>query len=436
MVIPSIKPETDLIHHLKWIMFFRILFTLLLLGSTIILQLVQSTSHLEKSLMVLYALAAGIFILSFFYALVINRIKRIQHQQYFAHIQIFLDSLIVTLIIFVTGSYSSVFSFLYLVVIIYSSILLVKPGPMIVATFCSIQYGLMIGLDYYRNLRSFVPDIALSSLSYSWPQVAYKIIVTITGCYAVAFLCSLLLEQESKTKKELIAMEDKIKRVEKMAAVGEMAAGLAHEIKNPLASLAGSIQLLTEDFQGNPVNERLMQIVLRETKRLNDLVGSFLLFAKPQTGKKQAVKLDNALSDILFLFKRELTLRPKIEIKKIIYPDLWIEMDPGHLHQVLWNLLMNAAEAIQDSGHIEVHLFPMNPKQVCIEITDNGCGMSRELMQSIFTPFFTTKAKGTGLGLSIVHRILDTYDGSLDVESEINMGTTFSLKLKLVDAPS
>lgn len=436
MVTPSIKTETDLIHNLKWLMFFRIIFTLLLLGSTIILQLDESPSPLEKSLMILYMLVVGIFILSFFYAIIINRIKQFQHQLFFAYLQIALDSLIVTLIIFVTGSYSSIFSFLYLVVIIYSSILLVKSGPMIVATFCSIQYGIMIGLDYFGMLEPFVADIKLSAVSYTWPQVSYKILITIFGCYAVALLCYLLSKQENRAIKELMAMEDKIKRVEKMAAVGEMAAGLAHEIKNPLASLAGSIQLITEDFDGNPDNERLMQIVLRETERLNELVGNFLLFARPPTGKMQIVKLDDALSDIISLFKTDLSTKPKIEIKKALHPDLWIEMDTGHLHQVLWNLLMNAAEAINDRGHIEVRMFPMSHNQVCIEITDNGCGMSRELIRSIFDPFFTTKAIGTGLGLSIVHSILDTYDGSLDVVSELDRGTTFSLKLKRVYPPS
>jgi len=135
------------------------------------------------------------------------------------------------------------------------------------------------------------------------------------------------------------------------------------------------------------------------------------------------------------LCKRDLSTMPKIEIKKVLYPDLWVEMDPGHLNQVLWNLLMNAAEAIGDSGTIEVRVFPVNHKQACIEVTDNGCGMSRELIQSIFDPFFTTKAKGTGLGLSIVHRILDTYDGSLDVESDPGIGTTFSMTLEQVTPP-
>jgi len=435
MNIASIKPEIDLVQNLKWLMFFRVLFTLLLLGSTIIFQLSQSASPMEKSLVVLYQLSAFIFTLSFFYGLLIKRIKHSDHQKLFVHVQITLDSLIVTLIIYVTGSFSSIFSFLYLVIIIYSNILLVKSGSIYVATLCSIQYSLMIGLGFFGILPPFVADISLSALNLTWPQMVYKILITSIGCYAVAFLCGLLSEQEIRTKKELMLMEDKIKRVERMAAIGEMAAGLAHEIKNPLASLAGSIQLLTEDFQGNPDNERLMQIVLRETERLNNLVGSFLLFAKPPTGKSQPVKLDEALSEVISLCKRDLSTMPKIEIKKVLYPDLWVEMDPGHLNQVLWNLLMNAAEAIGDSGTIEVRVFPVNHKQACIEVTDNGCGMSRELIQSIFDPFFTTKAKGTGLGLSIVHRILDTYDGSLDVESDPGIGTTFSMTLEQVTPP-
>jgi two-component system sensor histidine kinase HydH len=424
-----IKPESDLYHKLKWLMFFRILFSSLLLGSTIILQLGESPSPLAKPLLVLYGLIGGIFLLSFVYALILRSGRR---EHLFAYAQTGIDTFVVTLIIFVTGSYSSIFSFLYLVVIIYSSMLLFKRGSIIMAVLCSIQYGVMVDLEYYGFLKPLVMEGNLAAVNYPWSHVLYKIMITMVACFAVAFLSGTLSEQAEKTKKDLTALEDHVKRVEKMAYMGEMAAGMAHEIKNPLASLSGSIQLLREDLQHGADQDKLMQIVLRETDRLSALVNNFLLFARPPAGNVEAIRLDKALADTVALFKNDITCKGRVIIKKNFVSDIWIEMDPIHFQQVLWNLLLNAAEAITGTGVIEISMYPVKNKQVCIEIADDGCGMSRELIKSIFDPFFTTKQSGTGLGLSIVHSILEPYDNRLDVESEVDEGTTFFLKLKRI----
>ncbi len=257
----------------------------------------------------------------------------------------------------------------------------------------------------------------------------YKIMIIMVACFAVAFLSSLLAEQARKTKKELVALEQHVKRVEKMAAIGEMGAGLAHEIKNPLASLAGSIQLLKNDSNSNPDQDKLMQIILREADRLSTLVSNFLLFAKPPASRLKSIELDKVLLETIELFEKDNTCTGRISINKQISSGIRIEMDPVHLRQVLWNLLINAAEAIEGSGSIDIKLYFDKNKYACIEISDNGSGMSDKIMKSIFDPFFTTKKSGTGLGLSIVHSILESYDSRLDVESRENSGTNFTLKL-------
>lgn len=429
----SINPENDLSHKLKWLMFFRILFTSLLLGSTIILHLGESPSPLASPLLVLYGLIAGVFLLSIFYALFLQRVKR---KVLFAYIQIGIDTFVVTLIIFVTGSFASIFSFLYLVVIVYSSMLIFRRGSMVMASLCSIQYGIMIDLEYYGILNPFVLEGGSVAVSYAWSHVLYKIIITMLACFAVAFLSGFLAEQLKKTKKELSALEDRIKRVEKLAYMGEMAASIAHEIKNPLASLAGSIQIIKQEIHGDSELDKLMQIVLRETDRLSDLANNFLLFAKPPAGKIEKIELNSALTETIELFEKDSACGSRISILNELSSDIWIEMDPVHLRQVLWNLLLNAAEAIENRGLVKIKTYPLKHNYAGIEIADDGCGMSRELIKSIFNPFFTTKPNGTGLGLSIVHSILESYNTWLDVESEVNQGTTFTLKLKRIDPPS
>lgn len=424
--------QTDYKNKLKWLLVYRILFSSLLLGSTIILQLGEKTSPFAPSLIVLYGIIITIFFLSFIYGLLQKRIKR---DGPFALLQILVDTTIVSLIIFVTGSFLSVFSFLYLVVLIYSSMLLSRRMTLIIAAVCSIQFGIMVDLEYYGILTPFGMKTSHLAAMFAWNEVLYKVLITMMACFAVAFLSSLLSEQTRKTKKELQAMEDHVKRVEKMAAIGEMAAGLAHEIKNPLASLSGSIQLLKEDIRYDPDHDRLMQIILREADRLSLLVSNFLLYARPPAGKVEPVELDKVLIETTELFEKDGSTDGRISTTSNIESGIWIEMDPVHLRQILWNLLLNAAEAIDGAGKISIEMYGERNKDAWVKINDDGCGMSRETLKSIFDPFFTTKTSGTGLGLSIVHRILQAYDSRLDVDSEPNTGTSVTLKLKQINPP-
>ncbi len=429
----SASHSEDLNFRLKWLMFARVLFTTLLLGSTAIVQLGETPSPLAPPLLVLYGLIIGIFILSFFYSVMLTRVREVL---WLAYLQISIDSIVVSLIIFVTGNFSSIFSFLYLVVIIYASILLYRNGSMVIALLCSLQYALLVVLEYKGWIVPFAADEELASLQFPISQMLYKILITTLACFAVAFLSSFLAEQTRRTRKELWAMEDQVKRVEKMAVIGEMAAGLAHEIKNPLASLAGSIQILKDGIQLDTDHARLMQIVLREADRLSSLVNNFLLFARPPAGKSEIIDLGRAITETVELFEKDDDCREKVTIRKKIAAGICIQMDPIHFRQVLWNLLLNAAEAIDGSGSIDINLFEAKGRRVCMEISDTGCGIPPEVIGSIFDPFFTTKQHGTGLGLSIVHSILESYDSRLEVRSRQGTGTTFAVHLKRTDPPT
>jgi two-component system sensor histidine kinase PilS (NtrC family) len=172
-----------------------------------------------------------------------------------------------------------------------------------------------------------------------------------------------------------------------------------------------------------------MDIVLRETDRLSTLVNDFLFFARPPTGKPELINLRDAIEDITAMMERDATQGKKYTIRKKFASDIWVVMDPTHLRQVMWNLILNAVQAIEDDGQIEISVTEVKHKQVSIQISDNGCGISSEVVQSIFDPFYTTKPEGTGLGLSIVHRILEAYSSRLDVSTKPDSGTTFSFSL-------
>ena len=428
-----IKPEDDLSHKLKWLIFFRLLFASLMLGSAILLQVSENPFPLTRSMIVLYGVIVGIFLLSVYYALIFRYEKL---NLLFPYVQIGIDTFIVTVIIFITGSFTSVFSFLYLVVIIYSSMIIFRRGSMVMATLCSIQYGILIDLEYYGVINPFFIKGSSTIAYYDWNIVLLKVVITMSACFAVAFLSGLLSEQVRRTKKELSVMEDRVKRVEKMAYMGEMAAGITHEIKNPLASLAGSIQILRKEIPYDPEHDKLMQIVLRETDRLNTLVSNFLLFARPPVGKIEKIDLENALKETLKLFEKNQATSNRVSITIDLTPNIWVEMDPVHLRQVMWNLLLNAAEAIEGEGLIKVKTYPQKLNYACVEVSDNGIGMTKKQIQSIFDPFFTTKPNGTGLGLSIVHSILESYNTWLDVVSKVGEGTKFTWKLNRIGKTS
>jgi two-component system, NtrC family, sensor histidine kinase HydH len=422
----SVRTDNDFLKKIKWLMFFRVLFTVFLLGSTIIVQYGQQLSFASPQLVFLYGINAVVLILSIGYAIIF---KFDIHHTAFAFVQIVLDTVIVSMIVFATGCYSSIFSFLYLLVIVCSSLLLSRKSCMFIAALSSIQYGIMVELELYGILKPFVPARSLLH-SDDLTLVTYKIVITMIACFAVAWLSTILADQARSSRKELLAMEAHVRRVERLAYMGEMAAGLAHEIRNPLASLTGSIQILKEELQFANGQEKLMRIVLREADRLSSLVSDFLLFARPPSGNITEILLDEVLVETLALFKNDANCCRRISLTTDLIPDVRIDMDPIHFRQILWNLLLNAAEAIREKGTIHVQMQNEQSRHVEVRISDTGHGISPEHIQMMFNPFFTTKASGTGLGLAIVHRLLETYGGRLDVESAIGQGTEVILKLK------
>lgn len=425
-------PQSELRQNLRWLINSRVIFTILLLCSTAFIHFNRFDAVLKSPLLLLYGMITALFSLSVVYAFIRLRVRR---EILFAYIQIAIDCLVVTVVIFVTGSFDSIFSFLYLVVIIYTSMLLYRRGSMIIAGVCSFLYLMLAGLEYWGWIHPLDFGSSVAASHYDWQNVFYKIVITSIACFAVAFLSSLLAEQARRTRKELHAMSARMQRVEKMAAVGEMGAGLAHEIKNPLASITGSIQLLLEEMPYDAGRDKLMRIILREADRLSALVGNFLLFARPPSGKSKPISLDQAIPETVRLVEQDKRCRDRIAIRQSGQKGLWVAMDPDHFRQVLWNLLLNAVESIDGDGVVDVRVEPCKPKYVSIEIADSGCGITEKNLNYIFDPFYTSKPDGTGLGLSIVHTILESHDGWLEVESKAGQGTTFTIKLNRIASP-
>jgi len=225
-------------------------------------------------------------------------------------------------------------------------------------------------------------------------------------------------------------MEESMRRSEKLATIGQLAAGIAHEIRNPLASISGAIQLLKEEKGAEASTQRLMEIVLAESGRLNRLITDFLLYAQPPKLNKKKVDIGTLVDNTLEVFSRSPQWTKGITLSKIMEPNITVSADPQQLEQVLWNLFINAVDAMEGKGILEVKVHKDGKgRAVTLAVSDTGKGISAKDINKIFDPFFTTKEGGSGLGLSIVHKIVESHGGDIATESRPHHGTTFTLTL-------
>ncbi len=228
---------------------------------------------------------------------------------------------------------------------------------------------------------------------------------------------------------ELRRMEKQVKRAERLAAVGGLAAGIAHEIRNPLASISGSIELLRAAPQIEGENKDLMDIVLRECDRLNGLVTDLLDYARPRERLPALVELGELLDETVRVFSQDRS-GPKLAVSFAGGAPISLQADPAQVRQVVWNLLRNAAEAMPDGGTITVSMATSG-RWAEIIVADTGVGIAAEDREKIFEPFYTTKTRGSGLGLATVQRIVVEHAGELLVDSTVGKGTRFTVRLPL-----
>jgi two-component system sensor histidine kinase PilS (NtrC family) len=231
----------------------------------------------------------------------------------------------------------------------------------------------------------------------------------------------------------LKAMEEDVKRKEKWASIGELSALIAHELRNPLAALKASVEMLYEKSTSTEHAEQLMKIAISEMDRLNRIVTDFLLYAKPVQQNRKPFDLHQSLSDIITLLQSSETSRKNVKIVSHLTGKLFIHGDSRQLQQVFWNLGLNAVHAVKGDGTVTISTENRSDT-VRIEFRDTGLGLKEEDLKKIFFPFYTTKEKGTGLGLSIAQRIIEEHRGRITVESNgTGSGSVFSVELPVIN---
>lgn len=224
---------------------------------------------------------------------------------------------------------------------------------------------------------------------------------------------------------EIKTLEGELKRADRLAAVGRLASGLAHEIRNPLASISGSVQLLLEDEKVRDEDRHLMEIVIKEADRLSALLSDFLNFARPAPLQLESVDLAALLDEMIALLSASGQFN-NVTVDKAYRGLVTMTVDPQKMHQVLWNLLINAGEAVQPAGEVRVEIAEGKGE---IIIEDSGPGIAEEDRDKLFEPFFTTKGKGTGLGLANVYANIEAHGGHIFVEQGKLGGARFTISL-------
>lgn len=553
--------QSELAGKLQKLMLLRLLFISLLLGASVFLQVRQTKTYFGDIQTTHYFLIATVYFLTFVYIIIFTTFKNLVRQ---AYLQLLADSFFITAIIYSTGGINSIFSFLYILTIINASLILYRKGGMIIASSCSILYGLLLDLHFYNVIQPLGTNWEFS-FEYRASNIFYIIVVNIAAFYIVAFLSSLPSEQARKSREELKEKEDDIsklealnkwiissitsgliavdeqkkiilfnpaaekifglaavnvagkripdilpsidgyipdqpgdgmiitaksnsirdieyrnknsdslslrfsmspliipdidkkgnillfqditemkeieremKKVEGLALVGELAAGIAHEIRNPMASISGSIQMLRESMDTDDVSSRLMDIILRETDRLNSLINDFLKYARPKPFEIRQFNLNQLITESLDLLKNSSIWNKNIELKIDLDSMDSIESDPEQIRQVIWNILINAAEAMPEGGalHIATRSVAisdsMKKKSDMVEITvrDSGKGFTEKALDQMFSPFFTTKEEGSGLGLAIVKQIIEGLKGNINGRNHPDGGAEISVLLK------
>jgi two-component system sensor histidine kinase PilS (NtrC family) len=521
---------------------FLVIFRLVVVGTIVLSSiLIQATAGVVLPLFYLYGVGAVTALLSVFYLGTRERLPLVAQ----AYIQISGDLILVTALVYYSGGSDSVFTFLYLVVVGVAAFLLLRSGALLVASFASFVYGLMIELTSYEIL----PPPPFSTRSdWSRPAVIFNMCFNIAAFYAVAILTSLVAEKLAFARTEIVArrrefekiralhadviesmssglatldadgrvtllnragaeilkldrpvrpdlyvwdlgfldraewfdlrismsasasprgereivdgprrrvigfstrvlegtegylllfqdltdfkkLEEEARSRERLAAVGQLAAGIAHEIRNPLASISGSAQMLGNEMTSGSSERRLVEIMVSESRRLSRILEDFLRYARPQPPSTRRFDVATSLSEAIDLFSNSDEVTPRHRLNLRIEPgDSLVSGDPDQVRQIFWNVARNAVSAMPEGGTLDV-VGRDAGAWYSIVFRDTGQGMTPERKALLFQPFAAAFGGGTGLGMAIVRRLVDDHGGQIFVESGEGRGTEIEIRL-------
>ncbi len=235
---------------------------------------------------------------------------------------------------------------------------------------------------------------------------------------------------------EIRSMEESVRRKDRLAAVGRVGAGLAHEIRNPLGAMRGAIQVLEANTPAQSVQADLMGIIMRESDRLNSIITNFLSYARPKVGNFTEIDVSEAIRETITLLRHSPDVSPDHTLQEQLPPQpVFISADTTQIKQIFWNLARNSIQAMKNGGQLTIKLEPLSQSRIRITFEDTGDGMKPDQVEQLFEPFSKSTSGGTGLGLSIVYQIIRDHNGTINVRSIEGEGTTITVELPAENRP-
>ncbi|MDP2914041.1 MAG: ATP-binding protein [Candidatus Aminicenantes bacterium] len=373
-----------------------------------------------------YALIAGSYALSLIYFLLF---RWETHHRAQAYLQIVFDLLLITLLVYISGGINGNLYFLYVFVIVAASLVLGNRAAYLAASLAAILFGGLADGMYYKLIPYFRQD---QFREISVGLVLYTVFLAWGLFFVMAFLLNHLAQSLRKTRQALAGAQKELEIKERQAAAGRMAALIAHEIRNPLAAISGSVQVLKNELAVNPEQAKLMDIVLTESLRVSRSIDQFLSLAAPGKEIFTTFDLGEVMRETLTMLKMSGELDERTAVKgNFETTRLDFRGSPGQLKQVFWNLTRNSLRAMPDGGELSIDFVRESRDRVALRFADTGRGMSDEEKARMFEPFFSRFEGGQGLGLAVVKKIVDDYEGQIRVVSEALRGTEILITLPL-----
>jgi signal transduction histidine kinase len=402
---------------------FRLIVVSSLLVSAVVIQ--ESTSTflpLDK----FYFVTLAAFVLSIIYLILYYWGKHLTGQ---ANLQVVLDLAIVTALVYISGGISGPLYFVYVFPILGSSLVLTVRGVYLMASASAIVFGLLVEGLFYRVVPYFQPG-QVKDMSFGF--VLYSLVVAWGLFFAIAFLITTLARNLRLTQEQLGRARKELQLKEHQALAGRISSQIAHEIRNPLAAIAGSVQVLKRDLDVSAENRDLMDIVLKESERISQSIDQFLDLTAPPKITPVPIDLAEILKETLLMLRQSGELTSRIEIEGN-YSDLPVpyQGNAHHFKQVFWNLTKNAIQAMPQGGHLRMSFQRLRRNGVRLTFADTGVGMTEQTLEHVYEPFYSGFEGGRGLGMAVVRRIIDDYQGRIDLKSELNKGTEIDITLPL-----
>ncbi len=405
---------------LLWFIILRlILFTSLLL-SAVTIQFSAETSLINP----LYVLIVIAYILSIFYLLLYFWGK---HYDFQAYLQIFFDLILITILVYLAGGLRGSFYFLYIFEIIAASIVLSRRASYLTAAVSSIFFGILVDGMYLGFIPYFDSN---QTVDLSFAFVVNQILLAWGVFFLVAFLINYLTGSLQKAQKQLQVANKELELKERLAVAGEFSAQLAHEIRNPLAAISGSVQVLRDELVLTGEQRGLMDIVVEESARISQSIEQFLSLASPGSKTFSRFNLSSLMHETLVLLQSSGLLNGQTRLIGN-YSSAGLEYygNRNQFKQIFWNLLKNGLKAMPEGGELSVDFTKSENDETVLKFSDTGSGMNQEDRDRLFEPFYSGFSGGRGIGMAVVRRIVDDYNGRIEVDSAPGSGTQFTIVL-------